>query len=408
MQTMKGYRVRLYPTPNQEDILMEYCNASRYAYNWALYEFNNIYENSGSWITSNELCKIFTKKRSISDGDVWEWLRTFKASPLRIIVRSVPKLFRTTLKTKDKTNKVNFPKPIRKKDKHFFFFVRKEGVRIYDDKICFEGFNGRNKNWIKLGYHNIPHDKMYNYCDPHIEYEEDGTWWFSCLIKHEEPLEINESWVLGEPIGIDLGVKTFVTTSNGEKFNYPKNKINRIRNNLKRKQRRLTRYQKSMLDKSKRTKTKYENIPKSKNMQKLEKRIHKIQKRINNIKRNTRFEIVNNLIKRNPRAIVMEGINVTGMRRKGISKKFSDLIIGQCFYEMKKLVQYKCEWNDIEFIEADRWFPSSKMCSKCGNIKKDLTLKDRVYKCPVCGMVMDRDINAAINLKHLSYINIFE
>ena len=65
-------------------------------------------------------------------------------------------------------------------------------------------------------------------------------------------------------------------------------------------------------------------------------------------------------------------------------------------------MKYKCEWNGIEFIQADRFYPSSKMCSTCGSIKKDLKLSDRTYICPECGAIIDRDLNAAINLEHYS------
>lgn len=405
MKQFEGFRVQMYPSPEQEKQLLGYCEASRYSYNWALGKFNEIYEETGKWVSSNELCKIFTHHRTNDEGDTWDWLRSFNAAPLRIIVRSVKKQFLITSKSRSKhrSTKINFPKFMKKKEKRYHFFVRKECLRIFDDYISFEGFNRKNHNTISIGIHNIPHDKMYNYCDPHIKREPDGTWWFSCLVKHEEPIETNESWLITEPIGIDLGIKTFVTTSSGDKFNYPKKKITKLKRQMKRKERRLTKMQKKMIDKSIRTKTKYEDIPKSKNMQKLEKKVFKSKRHIANIRRNVRYEIANTLIKRNPRAIVMEGLNVTGMvKNHPIATKLADL----GFYEMKKVLKYKCKWNDIEFVEADRWFPSSKKCSCCGTIKKDLKLSDRVYKCPVCGLEMDRDLNAAINLKHLANIDI--
>lgn len=92
----------------------------------------------------------------------------------------------------------------------------------------------------------------------------------------------------------------------------------------------------------------------------------------------------------------MENLNVAGMMK---NKHLSKTIQEQKFYEFKRQIQYKSTWNNIEFIQADRFYPSSKLCSVCGNIKKDLKLSDRVYKCE-CGNVIDRDLNAAINLKN--------
>lgn len=91
----------------------------------------------------------------------------------------------------------------------------------------------------------------------------------------------------------------------------------------------------------------------------------------------------------------MEDLNVRGMMK---NKHLSRAIAEQSFYRLSIILNYKCEWNGIELVKADRFYPSSKKCSCCGNIKKDLRLKDRIYKCDVCGLTMNRDFNASINL----------
>lgn len=93
----------------------------------------------------------------------------------------------------------------------------------------------------------------------------------------------------------------------------------------------------------------------------------------------------------------MEDLNVSGMMK---NKYLSKAIAEQCFYEFIRQMKYKCEFNKIEFIQADRFFPSSKKCSCCGEIKQNLKLKDRVYKCDKCGFKLDRDKNASINLSY--------
>ena len=97
----------------------------------------------------------------------------------------------------------------------------------------------------------------------------------------------------------------------------------------------------------------------------------------------------------------MEDLNISGMmKNKHLSKAISE----QCLYKFISVMEYKCTWYDIEFVQADRFYPSSKTCSCCGHIKKDLKLKDRVYTCPNCGLEIDRDYNASLNLMNYSKV----
>jgi putative transposase len=100
-------------------------------------------------------------------------------------------------------------------------------------------------------------------------------------------------------------------------------------------------------------------------------------------------------MKLRPYRVVMEDLNISGMLR---NKYLSKAIQEQGFYEFIRQMQYKCKFNGIEFVQVDRFYPSSKTCSCCGNVKKDLKLKDRMYVCDICGLEMDRDKNASINL----------
>ena len=99
-------------------------------------------------------------------------------------------------------------------------------------------------------------------------------------------------------------------------------------------------------------------------------------------------------MKTKPCKVVMETLNIKGMMK---NRHLSKAIAKQKLYDFKSKLQYKCEKHDIDFIETDKWFPSSKLCSSCGAIKQDLKLSDRVYKCE-CGLAIDRDFNASINL----------
>ena len=129
---------------------------------------------------------------------------------------------------------------------------------------------------------------------------------------------------------------------------------------------------------------------------KSEKQLLKINHRLTNIRHNYLHQVTSEIISRKPKFIVLEDLNVKGMMK---NKHLAKAVQEQCFYEFYRQIQYKCNWNNIEFITADRYYPSSKMCSCCGNIKKDLKLKDRTYICAECGNIIDRDYQASVNLK---------
>jgi len=133
---------------------------------------------------------------------------------------------------------------------------------------------------------------------------------------------------------------------------------------------------------------------KTSNIVKSEKELLKLNHKLTNIRHNYLHQTTREIINRKPRFIVLEDLNVKGMMK---NKHLAKAVQEQCFYEFYRQIQYKCNWNNIQFITADRYFPSSKLCSVCGNIKSDLKLSDRVYHCD-CGNVIDRDYQAALNL----------
>ena len=130
-------------------------------------------------------------------------------------------------------------------------------------------------------------------------------------------------------------------------------------------------------------------------MIKSEKELLKLNHRLTNIRQNHFHQTTSEIIKREPSFICIEDLNVSGMMK---NRHLSKSVQQQGFYEFKRQIEYKSAWNNIPVILADRFFPSSKLCSCCGAIKKDLKLSDRIYRCE-CGNVMDRDYQAAINLK---------
>jgi putative transposase len=104
-------------------------------------------------------------------------------------------------------------------------------------------------------------------------------------------------------------------------------------------------------------------------------------------------------VKTKPSRVVMETLNIKGMMK---NKHLAKAIAKQGLYEFKRQLKYKCEFYGIEFVEADKWYPSSKICSECGHKKTKLSLSERTYICEECGAVIDRDFNASINLSRYS------
>ena len=136
---------------------------------------------------------------------------------------------------------------------------------------------------------------------------------------------------------------------------------------------------------------------KGKNLLKLEKQINKTYKRLTNIRTDHLHQATFALVKTKPEYIVIEDLNIKGMMK---NRHLSKAIAQQSLHEFRRQLEYKCQWYGVELIKADRFYPSSKTCCKCGNIKKDLKLSDRVYKCSECSNTIDRDLQAAINLKN--------
>lgn len=239
--------------------------------------------------------------------------------------------------------------------------------------------------WVKTK-EQIPMDVKYN--NPRISF--DGKYWYiSVGIEKENPkVELTK-----ESIGIDVGIKNLAKCSNEMTFeNINKTKLaKKSEKKLRRLQRKLSK--KYELNKEGR------KFVKTSNIEKLEKQIRLLHRRLSNIRNNHLHQATTKIVKTKPSRVVMETLNIKGMMK---NKHLSKAIQQQGLYEFKRQIQYKCEIYGIEFIEADKWYPSSKMCIECGHIKHKLSLSERTYICEECGAVIDRDFNASINLSRYS------
>lgn len=284
------------------------------------------------------------------------------------------------------TNQTNFPKFKKKKQNNVSLYFPKNGKTQF---ILFE----RHKikipkiGWVffkEYGY--LPKDCVVN----SITLSTKANKYFVSILTE---IEDNDNQIVfhSEGIGIDLGIKELMTLSNGKQIkNINKNnKVRKISKKIKRLQRSLSRKQLAKRKGAKNTVTNSRNI--GKNILKIQKQYLKLS----NIKEDYINKNISDIVKLHPKYIVLEDLNIKGMmKNRHLSKA-----IAECnFYSIRQKLHSKCNQYGIELRIVDKFYPSSKMCSCCGSIKKDLKLKDRTYICTTCGLIEDRDINASINL----------
>ncbi len=366
---IKTYKVRLEPNKEQEKLLWQSAGTARWAYNWTLAKQEENYKKGGKFLNDGDLRKEITQLKKKPE---FEWLNNVSAQIPKQAVKDACNAYKSFFSKKSK--KPRFKS--RKKSKPAFY-NRDDKLNIHDSKVTIEKV-GR----VKLSEENrIPQGK---YLNPRITH--DGLHWYISVSVEEEP--ITEE-LTGESIGIDVGIKDLAICSNGSTYkNINKSgKVKKVKKRLRRLQRKVS--------KKYENNKKGESYRKTSNIIKLEKEILKLHKRLKNIRTDYIHKTTTEIVKTKPSRIVMEDLNVVGMMK---NKHLSKAIQEQNLYEFYRQIQYKCKWNGVEFVTTDRFFPSSKLCSECGYINKDLKLSDRTYVCPCCGNVIDRDYQASINL----------
>lgn len=378
---LKTVKVMLLPNNKQKTKLFQYAGASRFAYNWTIAREKENYEQGNKFINDNELRKEFTQ---LKKQDKYKWLNNVSNNVTKQAIKDACDSYKRFFKGQSQ-----YPKFKSKRKSKPSFYQDNCKLKFSETHVKLEGFTNskkRNKqliNWLKLSEKSrIPTDcKYYN---PRITY--DGiNWWISVGIDFEETCEIHTN----KGVGVDLGIKDLAVCSDG--FIYKNiNKTLKVKK-LKKKLKRLQKQVSKKYTKNK----KGGSYCKTNNIIKLEKKLLKLNRRLTNIRHNYLHEVTSEIINRKPMFIVLENLNVKGMMS---NKHLAKAVQEQCFYEFYRQIHYKCNWNNIKFIEADRFYPSSKLCNVCGNIKKDLKLSDRIYVCSECGNEIDRDYQASLNL----------
>ena len=372
----------LVPNNKQKTKLFRYASTFRFAYNWTLGREKENYENGGKFISDGDLRKEFTQLKKTEE---YSWLNEISNNVTKQAIKDACNAYKRFFKGYSK-----FPKFKSRKHSTPSFFQDNVKIQFTDTHVKVEGFavskkkNKQKLNWIKLAEcGRIPTENV-KYTNPRIKY--DGlNWYITVGVEYEE----YTSFPTNEAIGIDLGIKDLAICSDGNTYKNM-NKTQKVKK-LEKQKRRLQRSISRSYEKNK----KGESYCKTDNVIKKEKKLLRLNRRLTNIRHDHLHKTTSEIIKRKPSFICIEDLNISGMMK---NKHLSKAVQQQEFYEFRRQIEYKSAWNTIPVIIADRFFPSSKLCSCCGNIKKDLKLSDRIYKCE-CGNVIDRDYQAALNLK---------
>lgn len=370
---VKGHKIRLFPTKEQEKLFYKHIGSCRFIYNWGLETQIRQYQETGKKFSSFELIKQLTP---LKKQDEYGWLNEVSNASLQTSLRDLDSAYQRFLSKQNK-----FPKFKSRKKSKLAYPIRSDKIYFQDDKLIFIEKVGKVK--YKTNY-DVPIGKGVKFLNPRISLI-NNKWILSVSFE----VENQEVELADESMGIDLGVKELAIMHMGNENMMVKN-INKSPT-LKRRTKKLKRLQRKVS-------RKYHingNWDKSQNILKLEDEIRELQYHISMTRKNYLHQTTRTFVNKYPYRVVMEDLNVLGMMK---NKHLSRAIAEENFCEFIRQMKYKCEELGIEFIQVGRWFPSSKTCSCCGSIKKDLKLKDRIYKCPECGLEIDRDINAAINL----------
>ena len=375
-----SYKTRLEPNNKQAQKFKQFAGAARYAYNWAIAKEKEAYELGNGFIGEMELRRIFTRHKEEAD-----WLYDISNDVTKQAIKDAVTAFSNFFKGRAK-----FPqfKTKRKSRPAFYqdvFKFKATNTHIRVEKISDSNKKNKQKiNWIKVSEKRRIPLLANGYKNSRITF--DGIHWYASvgIEVADKPIE-----PLNDGVGIDLGVKDLAICS--DKHTYKNinrtDRVRRLEKQKRRKQREISRKYEKNKDGDKYVKTK--NIVKS------ELALLKLNHKLTDIRRNYIHQVTNEIISRKPRFIVLEDLNVKDVMK---NRHLSKAIQQQSLAEFAKILKYKAKQNNIEVICVDRFFPSSKTCSCCGAIKHDLKLKDRIFKCNNCGLVIDRDFNASLNL----------
>ena len=375
---LKSFKTEINPTDEQKVKIRKTIGACRFIYNFYLAHNKELHESGKKFMSSSRF-RVWLNNEYLPSHPECSWIKEAYSKSVTQAVNNGQTAF-----TRFFNHKSAFPK-FKKKGKSDvkMYFVRNNPKDCHCER---HRLKIPSLGWVRIkekGY--IPTTKDgYVIKSGHVSIKAD-RYYVSVLVEIPDKRTANNS---SKGIGIDLGLKDFAIVSNGKTYkNINKSaKLKKLEKKLIREQRSLSR--------------KYENLKKGestqkRNIQKQRLKIQKLHHRIDNIRTDYINKIIAEIVKTKPSYITIEDLNVSGMMK---NRHLSKAVASQKFYEFRSKLLAKCKENGIELRIVDRWYPSSKTCRCCKNIKKDLKLSDRLFRCD-CGYIEDRDFNAALNLR---------
>ncbi len=368
---LRAVKIRLYPNKTQEQTLNKVLGCYRFVYNQMLAQKQNAYKTDKTNLKVTDLSKYF--HGTLLKDEQYEWLKEQNTKVMKQAIRQMDGAYQKFFKQHN-----GFPKFKTKKDKQSAMFPYEAISKHNTFETRHISLTTPLKN-IKFRCSDLYFSRLQKYNknirSATLSKTKSGNFFLSILIEMED-VELKRFEHTNEQVGIDLGVKDFIITSDGEVFEN-KHFFKNEEKQMKKLQRQLSK-----------------KVKGSNNRKKAQIRIAKLFERITNKKDAYIHYAVNELLTYFD-TIFMEDLNVQGMlRNHHLAKAIQE--VG--FYKFKETLVNKALVNDKQVVFIDRFYPSSKTCSVCGYKKRDLRLSDREWICPNCGTKHDRDINAAMNI----------
>jgi putative transposase len=355
----KTYKYRLYPNKIQQQMLEEHFGAVRFLYNHMLFHKTSVYKKNKTSLNYYQTAMLL---KELKQTESFSWLKNVNSQSLQGSLRNLDIAYQRFFKTKK-----GFPKF--KSKKHKQSFQVPQHVKLENNILSIP----KIKNIKIVAHRAIPKDA--NIKTVTISKTPTGKYFAAILI--EDHKELPKKPKVSNVLGLDFGLTHLVITSDGNKIANPRC-LNKSLERLKLLQQRLSSKQKG-----------------SKNKNKARLKVAKLHEKIANQRNDYLHKLSRRLCESQADTIAIEDLSIQKMMQNGnLAKSISDV----AWHELRRQLEYKCEWYGKNLIVINKYFPSTKTCSACGAVNENLTLKNRIWNCPSCKATHDRDINAAINI----------
>lgn len=375
---LKSFKTEINPTAEQKIRINKTIGTCRYIYNFYI-DYNKALHDKGEKFMTGKSFSVWLNNEYIPNNPDKAWIKEVSSKAIKKSIEDGCTAF--TRFFKHQSAFPNFKKKGKSDAKMYFVKNNPNDCKCERHRL-----NIPTLGWVRIkekGYIPTTTKDGWKIKSGTVSIKA-GRYYVSVLVEVPDIKIANNS---NDGIGIDLGLKDLAIVSNGQTYkNINKSaRLRKLEKQLRREQRGLSR--------------KYENLKEGestyRNIQKQKIKVQKLYHKINNIRTDYINKTIAEIVKTKPSYVAIEDLNVSGMMK---NRHLSKAVASQKFYEFRTRLKAKCHENGIELRVVDRWYPSSRMCHCCGNIKKDLKLSDRIYRCD-CGYIEDRDFNASLNLR---------